>query len=377
MERVKVKLKKSCIPGCLALIPTALTSVLFSSRAAAHEGAIHRGVPHWILLGIVLLGVAVLTVTIFGRRRAGWSDKLTAFGVMGGVFVAVVGIIGLVEVQVEPRQASILLRDWYPVTSLVLGVFVLTGSLLLGWFRWRDHPRYTVLGMLLGLWIGYPTYVPGNGVRNPLGYLVVISVPVALGYIVWRDIYGEFREASGDKFAAITGGFMTVLFSVFFLFSAGLLSLNPETGVNGQMEGFFVFYRFSNPLVIWPAIEFYIPSIPLVGAISIGTALVVGVLTTLIGVNTVLGVKLWRMDVGVRPKPVGGAVATTGATACCCCAPAFYGVTSALLGASASPLYWSLIDPASPAGSLFFAGAVALLTMGAVEMSNSLRNDPK
>lgn len=156
------------------------------------------------------------------------------------------------------------------------------------------------------------------------------------------------------------------MFGVFFLFSAGLFTVNPERGVNGPTGAFVTTARFANPLVVWPAIEFYVPSIPLAGAMSVGTAVLIGILAGLIGVNGTLMTTVWFHDLEL-PSAGGwlGGLATTGATACCCCGPAVYAVASVFLGVSASPLYWAFVDPASPLGALFFAAAVILLVWSA------------
>jgi len=60
-----------------------------------------------------------------------------------------------------------------------------------------------------------------------------------------------------------------------FLFSAGLFTVNPDEGVNTPTEAFVATASFANPLVVWPAVEFYLPAIPL----SVGTAVVMSHVT--------------------------------------------------------------------------------------------------
>lgn len=43
-----------------------------------------------------------------------------------------------------------------------------------------------------------------------------------------------------------------------------------------------------------------------------------------------------------------------------------YGVTSAILGAAATPVYWAFMDPTSPVGGIFFALSTVLLAVGLV-----------
>lgn len=149
--------------------------------------------------------------------------------------------------------------------------------------------------------------------------------------------------------------------------------MNSDQGVNGPTQTFVTTTSFVNPLVVWPAVEFYLPSIPLVGALSVGTALIIGLLTGLIGINTSLITAIWQRDIALSPSTgVVGAFATTGATACCSCGPAIYAIASVVFGVTASPLYWVFIDPASPIGALFFAGAVVFLTGITIRLATRL-----
>lgn len=200
-----------------------------------------------------------------------------------------------------------------------------------------------------------------------------MAVPLAVGYILWHGVRPALTRDVIDPLSRRVGLVVAGLFTVFFLFSAGLFSVNPDEGVNGPTQAFLTIASFANPLVVWPAVEFYLPSIPLVGALSVGTALIIGLLAGLIGLNTSLITAIWQRDIEFSPSnSVVGAFATTGATACCCCGPAIYALASVALGVTASPLYWAFIDPASPIGALFFASAVVFLTGSTIRLANRL-----
>jgi hypothetical protein len=125
---------------------------------------------------------------------------------------------------------------------------------------------------------------------------------------------------------------------------------------------------------MWPAIEFYASSIPVFGAMSIGTALALVILAGLVGIITALATAVWQYDIPLSSSNgVLGAVTSTGATTCCCYGPALYGLTSAVFGLSPSPVYWALIDPSSPFGMLFFVSAVALLTASNIRIARTLK----
>jgi hypothetical protein len=330
--------------------------------------------PHWTLLGVSLIGIGIVGISLWlGRTR--WNDqpRRTIKTVLGGAIITMIGTLGVTQIQIEPIGTTPTAHEWYPLLAGVAGISILMASFVGGWIRWTYRLRYSLLGMLLGTWILYPVLMPNSGYIHPLGYALVVAVPTVVGYIIWRDVLPALSADILDQFARRVGGIVTVLFTVFLLFSAGLFTVNPDDGVNAPTDAFVTLASFANPLVVWPAIEFYLPSIPLSGALSVGTALVIGLLAVLIGINTTLMTSIYQRDVEVTSgSGVAGVVATSGATACCCCGPAVYAIASALLGVSASPLYWAFIDPASPLGALFFAGAVVLLTESAFRLTDAL-----
>jgi len=204
--------------------------------------------------------------------------------------------------------------------------------------------------------------MPNGGVYNPAGHVLVVTVVLAVGYVLWRDARAVLQSLRRDRRPLGAGLLAGTLFSVFFLFSAGTLTLNPDPGVGAPTEPLVIFLPVADPLVAWPAVEFVFPSVPLAGYFSVGTVLLVTLLGTLAALN--VGVMVQQWATGTRDSSgtsALGMAATTGATACCCCAPAFYGVLSVLFGAAATPAYWAFLDPSSPVGGVFFAASVVLL----------------
>lgn len=353
-----------------------LVSLQFVSVVAAHDGSLHTGPAHHLLLGGLLVGLGLVgSSLLLNRVVASIRPRLILGGILTGTLLTTISTIALIQIQVEPITTAPLARRWYPLVALLSGAGVMIGSLTLGQMRWCDRPSYTVLGVLLGLWVAYPVLVPGSGLLHPLGYLVVVSVPLLVGYIGGRDVRPAVVEAGSHRLVRLVGAISTPVFAVFFLFSSGLFSVNPDPGVNPPTTPVVTTAQFANPLIVWPAVEFYLPSIPLAGALSVGTALVIVVLTGLVGVNSVLATRVWQSDTTfTSTQGLVGAVATTGATACCCCGPALYGLASAVMGVAASPLYWAFIDPASPLGAIFFVGATGLLTGSAIRLSDALES---
>ena len=341
----------------LAVVPT----------AAAHEGTTHAGTPHWLLLGVVALGAVLVATAIYALRRPGYSRRAGGLGLLSGLVLAGFGAIGLVEIQLEAvTDPSTTLLAINPLASYVVGFAVVLGSQVVGLRYWPERPRYLLLGSLLGAWILYPVLMPRGGITHPLGYVLVLALPVAIGYVVWRDAGPAVGRVLADRTTAAVAVLGTLAMWTFLAFSAGTFTVVPETtGVPDHP--FLVTIGVADPLVLWPAIEFYLPSIPLFGMVSVGTILLFGTLSTLLGLNLgLVADELRSQEASLSPGFLLGTVGTTGATACGCCAPAMYGVLSATLGASATPIYWSFMDTSSPLSGTFLAASVLLLTASVV-----------
>lgn len=159
-------------------------------------------------------------------------------------------------------------------------------------------------------------------------------------------------------------------------FSAGTMSVNPDQGVNMPTEAFLVPYQVAGPLVVWPAIEWYFPSIPFSGYLSLGTILMMDVLGGLVGLNVAAVVQQGIGGESTAGKPLfSGSLAVSGATACCCCAPAFYGVLSVLFGGVVTPVYWSFMISTSPVSGAFLTASILLLLGSFLQSSGGSATD--
>jgi hypothetical protein len=331
--------------------------------ASAHQGTTHAGTPHWILLGVFLLGIAVVGTAVYGLRRSSASRRVGALGLLAGLVLTLFATIGLVETQLEAAtDPSATLLALHPAASYVVGFAVVLGSQIVTLRYWPERPRYLLLGAVLGTWILYPVLMPRGGVDHPLGYALVLALPVTLAFVLWQDAGDAIRSILAERFtrtvAIVAGALVWLVLS----FSAGTLTVVPET--TDVPEGpFLVTIGVVDPLVVWPALELYLPSIPLFAMVSVGTVILFGTLATLLALNVALvAAEIRSRDGALSPGFLAGTVTTTGATACGCCAPALYGVLSATVGASATPLYWSFMDTSSPLSGTFLAASVLLLT---------------
>lgn len=335
----------------------------------AHSGTTHAGTPHWLLLGATLVGVVAAVGGWAAVRDDATSDRPGGGLLLGGVLVALFGAVGLVEIQVVPRTTPDWTR-WFPVINAVAAAAVAVGALVVGRLRYPGRPRYVGLALLLAGWTAYPVLLPNEGVAHPLGYLLAAALPVAVGYVLVRDAGDALPAALAGRVPKLVAGVAFGLFGVFFAFSAGTLSVNPDVTPQLAGEGFVTTRRVVAPLVYWPAVEFYVPQVPLSGYVSAGTLGLAGLLGGLVALNAALVARQWAAgDAPDSPRAMVGAVTSAGATACCCCAPALYGAVGVVFGGAASPVYWAFIDPTSPVGGLFLTASVLVLTGSVVRAS--------
>lgn len=352
-----------------ATLLATLLAVGFVRPAAAHTGTTHAGTPHWLLFG--LAGAGAISVLFGWRRLAAGDTRVGAVVVAGGLIAVIAGSIGLVEIQVTPQTAPEWASSAGAVNVAVASLLAL-GSLVAVRLRWPERPRYVALAFVLSVWIAYPVVLPNNGLTNPLGYLIAFALPVTLVYVFARDGGDRLLRALDAPMPRRVAAGTFLLFSVFFAFSAGTLTLNPDVTAATAGDGFVTLHPVASPLVYWPAVEFYVPAVPLAGYVSVGSALLFAVLGGLVAINAGLATRQYQTGASPdSPQAMLGAVASSGATACCCCAPALYAGVGAVFGTAASPVYWAFLDPTSPVGGLFLAASVLLLVGSSLRYATS------
>lgn len=369
--------------GLFGIVTLTVLGVL-PGVTSAHGGEHTPPIPQWYGLVVLLLGFGTVGATIILKRRDRLEHTEHALaGILLGVLVAALGGIMIVQLSpIDEYSASSMPfpRFWYPIISLTIGFAIILGSTLLGQLRWSTRPRYTVLGILLGLWIAYPALIRGPAeYHHPIGYVIALAVPLAVGYIVWRDGRDILRQIWQDATARRFGLGIGAVMLLFFTFSTGLVSLVPEEGVIGGHDvmdtpAFIHTQPFASPLVTWPAVEIWLPQIPLSAAISLGVLFMIVLLGGLVAINAMLAAYQWCYASGSRStQSTAGAAALVGPNACGCCGPMFAQLGVVLLGPSAAaPLYWLFVDFSSPVGSFFFVASIGLLTSGFVYSANAL-----
>lgn len=360
---------------------------VLTGTVSAHGGEHAPPIPQWYGLVVLLLGLGVVVASVVLKRyRRLTQTKHALAGILLGVTIAALG--GIIIVQLSPideysASSMPFPRFWYPIISLAVGFSIVVASALLGKSRWPTRPRYSVLGILLGLWVAYPALIRGaETYHHPAGYVIALAVPLTVGYIVWKDgsdvLKGVWQDAVSRRFGMAIGTVMLV----FFVFSTGLVSLVPDEGLMGGHEvmdvpAFIHTQPFASPLVTWPAVEIWIPQIPLSAGISVGVLLMISLLGGLVTINAMLAAYQWCYATGTgSTQSTAGAAALVGPNACGCCGPMFAQLAVVLLGPSATaPLYWLFVDFSSPVGSFFFVASVGLLTGGFVYAADTLSFD--
>ena len=168
--------------------------------AQAHSGTTHTGTPHWVLVALVAIGIVGAGLSALAVRRGVLTGRGAIAGVFAGGLLAMVGGIGLVELQVVAASGPQFGELYGPVAFLT-GSAIMVGSLAAGWYYWHDRPRYMALGAVLGAWVIYPAVMPNNGITHPLGYGLVFAVPLVVVRIIQRDARTLLMRLRTNRFA--------------------------------------------------------------------------------------------------------------------------------------------------------------------------------
>jgi hypothetical protein len=361
-----------------------LLFILFVSTvptASAHSAAATPSIPYWSGLVLVGSGLLVLGGSVLLKQAGRISPTIALYGVSFGLVFTAIGGIGFNALAPEAEYTARSMpfpRVWYQPIALFLSFVVLIGSLMIGRRRWPRRPRYTILGIVLGLWIAYPAFVTSGEYITLIGYVLVLSVPLIVGYILWQDCLGVIRSVLRDRTARYFGGGVALLAALFFMFAAGYLSFFPEQGINRPETTTISFIPVQFPLVTWPSVEWWFPQIPFAGMLSVGVLVIVGLIAGLVGLNAAMTARLWTAEEETKmAESTAGTAAFVGANACSCCGPIVAQFVVLVAGSStAAPLYWLFIDPVSPAGTLFLTASIALLTASLLYAVGSLADSP-
>ena len=347
-----------------------LSNLGFASVASAHGGHVYANGIHlaqWYGLVPLLLGIGIVLGSRYLPRLRPISTRGMLYGVFLGLAVTVFGAIWLVQFSPVEwfKTQPVIPRALYEPFLLFVGNTIIVGSVLGGYLEWPTRPRYAGLGVLLGLWVAYPglsvfgLYTP----TSVLGYALVFAVVIAVCYILWRDARGVLKRLYADRTARRFGLAVGALSVVFFMFSSGMLFLIPDDGTGVSLsQRIFAVMPTADPLVMWPAVEFWFPQLPLGGMLSVGTVILVALFGSLIGLNAALfAYQSERSTATSSSQMTSGAAGIAAPQACCCCGPVLSQIAIVTLGPSAAaPIYLLFADPSSSIGSLFFVVSVAI-----------------
>ena len=163
------------------------------------------------------------------------------------------------------------------------------------------------------------------------------------------------------------------MLALFFVSVTGYLSFFPEEGFPHEVT--VVVLPAIYQLVSWPTLEIAIPHIPFFLAVSPGQLIVVGMLSTLIGLNGALIARHWRVEEQAgMTEGTAGSAAIVGTCTCGCCGPLVAKIAVLVAGPSiAAPLYWVFVDTASPLSALFIVGSLFLFTGSLIYSIQSAR----
>jgi hypothetical protein len=366
-----VRLLSSLAAAAVALagVPTAAAH---GSTATGGLSPVHGGLLVAVGLGIVGAAVAL-------KRRGRLAPTPALAGALVGLTLAAVGAVLLDGLSPDPGYTASSMpfpRSWYRSLALSVGMLIAVGSFTVGYLRWPTRPRYTGLGVLLGLWVSYPYLVPGIASQtHPLGYAIVLATPLLVGYVLWKDAGEVLAAALRDPVARRFGIGVGVLVMLFVVTITGYVTLFPDDDMPHQLTVAVLPAVYQ--LVAWPTLEVLLPHVPFFLAVSPGQLIIVGLLSALVGLNAALIARHWRVQerAGMTQGTVGGA-AIVGTCTCGCCGPLVAKVAVLAAGPSvAAPLYWVFVDSASPLSALFIVASVVLFTGTIVYAVETARGD--
>lgn len=346
--------------------------------ASAHSETAVSGISQIHGIGLALGGIGVLGGAVLLKRTNRISPTIALYGVFFGITVTAVGAILFEGVSPDLAYTANSMpfpRAWYEPLSLSVGLSITIVSFVVGWLRWPTRPRYTFLGILMGLWISYPYLIPGPASDvHPFGYAIVLATPLLVGYVIWKDAGTVLHGVVRDRIARRFGIGVGIVLALFFVSVTGYLSFFPDESL--PHERMILILSANYQLVTWPILEIYLPHVPLFLAISPGQLLIVGLLSTLIGLNAMLIARQWRIEERAGfTEGTAGSAAVVGSCTCGCCGPLVAKVAVLAAGPSvAAPLYWVFVDSASPLSSLFIVASVVLFTGSLLYSVESVRD---
>ena len=346
----------------LAAIVTLTQIPVASAHGTTGSGGLSQG--HGLILALV--GAAILGGFILLKRTDRITPTTALYGVFVGIAITALGAVLFEGLSPDPTYTASSMpfpRAWYQPLALLSGLGIMVASFVIGWLRWPSRPRYTFLGILMGLWISYPYLLPELARdTHPLGYAIVLGTPILIGYVIWKDAGGVIRAVMRDSVARRFGIGVGVVLALFFVSVTGYLSLFPEEVTVVVLPAIY-------QLVSWPTLEIAIPHLPFVHipfflALSPGQVIVVGMLSALIGLNAALIARHWRVEERAgMTEGTAGSAAIVGTCTCGCCGPLVAKIAVLAAGPSiAAPLYWVFVDSASPLSAVFIVGSFVLFT---------------
>lgn len=353
-------------PRGLGLFVVTLVTLTQLPVVSAHGPTATAGITrnHGIVLAVV--GIALVSSFVLLKRSDLLTPTTALYGVFGGLTLTVIGIVlfeGLSPDTLYAAKSMPFPRAYYEPLAIGTGMSIMVGSVIIGYLRWPARPRYTFLGILMGIWVMYPYLISGTASdTHVLGYAIVLGTPIVVGYIIWTDAWEVLRAVMRDPIAKRFGLGTAILLAFFFLTVTGYLSFFPEEGLNHGIVVTVIPTIYQ--LVMWPTLEIAMPHIPFFLAVSPGQLIIVGLLSALVGLNAAIIARHWRLEQRAGMiEGTAGSAAIVGTCTCGCCGPLVAKIAVLAVGPSiAAPLYWVFVDSASPLSVLFIVGSLVLFT---------------
>ncbi len=239
-----------------------------------------------------------------------------------------------------------------------------------------------LIALAIAVYISLAQFSPYPSLNGPafmLAYaafpFLILSIFLVVHSYSWPFIEQAWNRKSW-KWLSWTAG---IGYALFYIFVTNTVSA-PDPGVPipaNLSKGYIVFLEVYGPMTVWPDVEFYFPSVNVVGYLSVGNVLLfvsLGLLAAFAVSLLIQNVHARRSLNGKAVSSLGGAIlAAVSTNACCCCTPVLLPALALLFGGIVpNSVVLSLVNPQSPVSNLLVIMTLASLTASVILSTRGL-----
>ncbi len=244
-------------------------------------------------------------------------------------------------------------------------------------------PKYLVLiAFPFAVYVSLAQFSPYpslSGLAFKLAYaafpFLIFSILFAVHSYSWLLIKEAWKNKSWKRLSWTAG----IGYTIFYIFVTNTISVpGPGPTVPPDLShGYIIPFEVYGPMAVWPDVEFYFPSVNVVGYLSVGNVL----LFVSLGLLTAFAVSLLIQNVRARrglnwkaASSFGSAfLAAMSTNALCCGTPVLLPALVFLFGGiMPNAVVVSLVNPQSPVSNLLVIATLASLTASVILSTRGL-----